>query len=127
MTSKKQRTSSKRSSPRAEWAGFVNVYLTSAEKTDIKKNVLTDLGIVDFISNIAEAGYKFSITHTESGGFYSATLYGQWAGRPNAGYAMSLKHADLVVAITALSHCHLQADADGDWGDRFTTGSNNDW
>ena len=105
----------------------MNVYLAPQEKKQIKKETFVDGWYLEFIQSLADAGYKFSLTYAERGGFYTATAYGQYEEGPNAGYAMSLKHRDLEVALTSLWWCLEEAGLKGDWSERFTTGSDLDW
>lgn len=112
---------------KAKWAGFVNVYLSPEDKKAIKANLPSSDSIVKFIELMGMKGYKFSVSHSLRGDFYTATLYGQYEEGSNAGYAMSLKHSDLSTAIAALMHCQEMAGMDGDWSDRFTTSGGNDW
>lgn len=112
---------------RVEWKGFVNVYLNSQEKAYIKDNQLDELGIVHLIQRLADSNYKFSCSYSIGGGFYTVTAYGNTPDNPNAGWAMSLKHSDFIVALTALNHCLEEAGDKGDWGERYTTAAGNDW
>lgn len=112
---------------KAKWLGFINVYLSKEEKASIKANLLSYPMAIDFLSGCAEDGYKVSMSHSERGKFFSVTLFGQYEGKPNAGFAMSLKHADMLTAITALEHCKAEAEPSGDWSDRFTSSAGNDW
>ena len=109
------------------WKGFVNVYLSKEDKDYVKRNMLTDSAAVEFILEAAENGYKFSETFTSSSSFHTVTLYGNDAGRPNAGYAMSLRHADFLTALSALHHVVSQEGWNCDWSERYTTVSDNDW
>lgn len=109
------------------WQGFVNVYLNSQEKKQIKENLLSEDHAFIFIQTAAEVGYKFSLTYSEKGGFYSATLYGNTPGGANAGFAMSLRHADACTAISALSFAVGEDGWKSDWSERFTTVGSNDW
>lgn len=109
------------------WQGFVNVYLNRQEKEHIKKNVLSDSAAVEFISEAAENGYKFSVSYAAKAGYYTATLYGNTAGGANAGWAMSLRHADFLTALSALHHVVSQDGWKGDWAERFTTVDDTDW
>lgn len=127
MRKKQSAKSPGRSPQKAEWTGFINVYLTATEKKKIKTNPLPDMALVEFMNNVTETGYKLSITYAEKGGFHTATLYGQWQGMANAGYAMSCRHSDMVIALTALEHCYETAGENGSWAERFTTAGDNDW
>lgn len=112
---------------KVQWQGFVNVYLTREEKQLVKDNPLDYADACQFIADAAEAGYKISVTYTEKPGFFTVTLYGNQPGHPNAGWAMSLRHADLLTAVSALHHVAGEDGLNSDWGERFDTASGHDW
>jgi hypothetical protein len=109
------------------WQGFVNVYLTKQEKEVIRAHPLDYAAALQFIADAATSGYKFSGSYAEEGGFYTATLYGNRAGTPNAGWAMSLRHSDFLTALSALHYVLAEDGWNSDWSERFTTASDNDW
>lgn len=127
MARKKTEAIDKETLKRAKWQGFVNVYLSGAEKQQIRKEVFGADWYFQFIETVTAAGYKLSVSYSEAGGFYSVTLTGQYEGRPNAGVAMSLKHSELDVAFTALWWCLEQAGLNGDWAERYTLSDGMDW
>ena len=109
------------------WRGFVNVYLNPQEKDYVKNHILSDAQIVEFIGEAAENGYKYSATYSRHGNFFTVTLYGNTPGQPNAGYAMSLRHADFATAVSALSFVVGEEGWKNDWTERFTAVGDNDW
>lgn len=109
------------------WQGFVNVYLNKTEKDYVKEHPLDYAGALQFIADAAEAGYKVSQTYTKQPGFFTITLYGNRPGHPNAGWAMSLRHADFLIALSALHHVAGQDGLNSDWAERFDTASGHDW
>lgn len=111
----------------AKWQGFVNVYLTPEEKKQIKQNPLSAEECLYFLGDMAQAGYKASFTWSIAGEFWSVSLTGKYQGRPNAGITMTLRHSDILIAITALQWCHDEAGKVGEWADRYTTAGGNDW
>lgn len=115
------------SADKVKWQGFVNVYLTRTEKDYVKQNPLDYAAALQFLADAAEAGYKASISYSERPGFFTVTLYGNVPGGVNAGWAMSLRHADLLVAVSALHHVAGQDSLKSDWGERFDTASGHDW
>lgn len=112
---------------KVQWQGFVNVYLTKQEKSHVKDNPLDYADALQFLSDASQAGYKVSITWTEPPGFFTVTLYGNRPGHPNAGWAMSLRHSDLLTAISAVHHVAGEDGLNSDWADRFDTASGHDW
>lgn len=124
--SKANGTTSKKGG-KAKWQGFVNVYLSTTERKHIKENLLSNNQLLDLFVNITEAGYKLSVTYAERPGFFTVTVYGQHAGGPNEGYAMSLRHASLRTALTAVQHCLNEAGLIADWTERYTSSEGHDW
>lgn len=112
---------------KVKWQGFVNVYLTRTEKDYVKENPLDYAEALQFLGDAAEAGYKVSISYTDNPGFYTVTLYGNRSGGVNAGWAMSLRHADLLVAVSAINHVAGQDGLKSDWGERYDTATGHDW
>lgn len=112
---------------KAKFAGFVNVYLSKEDKDAIRENLLPDLSIVEFIQQANELDYKFSSSQSADGKTYTCTLYGALTSNPNAGLAMSLRHSDFVVAISALSWVLREEGMKSSWEDRFSTVGNDDW
>lgn len=112
---------------KVEWQGFVNVYLNSQEKQYIKENELDDNGLIDLVQRLADSNYKFSCSFSDRGGFYTVTAYGNTPDNPNAGWAMSLKHSDFRIAMTALNHCLQEAGEKGSWAERYVAASGHDW
>lgn len=112
---------------KVQWQGFVNVYLNRTEKEHVKEHPLDYAAALQFLADCAEAGYKVSQTYTEKPGYFTVTLYGNRPGHPNAGWAMSLRHADFLVAVSALHHVAGEDGLTSDWGERFDTASGHDW
>ena len=112
---------------KVKFQGFVNVYLNPQEKKQIKANLLDSEQILDFIQLAADEGYKFSLSFSDSGGFYSATLYGNEVSCGNPGYAMTIRHADVQTAVSGLAFVVGQDGWKSDWAERFTTAGDNDW
>lgn len=107
--------------------GFVNVYLNKQEKEKIKANVLTTDGAVEFIQMVCEAGYKLTVSQSADGKTYTATAYGNDFTKPNAGYAMSLRHADFLTALSALFHVLDTHGLATDWQEVHAIADDNDW
>lgn len=112
---------------KVQWQGFVNVYLTRTEKDHVKRNPLPYPEALGFLADAAASGYKVSVSWSERPGFFTVTLYGNLPGHPNAGWAMSIRHADILTAVSALHHVAGQDGLKSDWGERFDTASGHDW
>lgn len=112
---------------RAKFQGFVNVYLNRQEKEQIKSQDWDLATYLTVIEEFCHYGYKFTLSYSETGKFWSASLTGQWQEKPNGGVCMSLKHADMLVAIRALAWCLNEAGHSQDWGERYTQSEMHDW
>lgn len=125
------RTKKKDSAPqeltRAKWQGFVNVYLSKQEKDSIKKMEFGPDDAMKLVEEACYAGYKFSCSYSPAGGFWSASMTGQYKELPNGGVCMSLKHSDLFTALAALRFCLDEAGLQQDWGERYTQTEAHDW
>lgn len=112
---------------KAKWEGFVNLKLTPEEKKAIKDNLLNEEDCFATLQALAEDGYKVSLSYSIPEDVYTAAVTGTYQGRPNAGITMSLRHREIVTAVSGLSWCHQEAGKDGEWTERFGGGSNEDW
>ena len=113
---------------RVEWKGFINVYLRPNDKAAIKQNPIDDSGIIGLVEGLTNEGYKVSLTYSDRGSFYTATVYGNTAGHINAGYALSIRHSDYYVAFSALNYIFDNIGLGGGWEENYgSTQGNNDW
>lgn len=112
---------------KAKWRGFCSVYLNKQEKEQIKKEEFAEEWYFHFIQGLAEAGYKVTVSYSEVGNFYSASVTGQYEEKPNAGVCLSLKHRDLQVALTALWWCLEKAGLNEEWEVTYQVNDGLDW
>lgn len=127
MSQSKVKQNGKSGNNKVRWNGFVNVYLSKADKAAIKSSLLDDAAIIRLVEHLTENGYKVSTSYSQAGGFYTVTAYGNVPDCPNAGWAMSLRHSSLVVAYSSLQHVLGVEGVSEDWSERFTTVDDNDW
>lgn len=107
--------------------GFVNVYLKPHEKAQIKAQLLEAPALIIFLEELCANGYKFSLTRSVDDKFYTATAYCTDFRKANAGYGLSQRHSDSVVAVSALQWCFGLEGFDGDWEAVWGAGSDDDW
>lgn len=112
---------------KAKWIGFVNLKLSQQEKEAIKSNLLSAEDGIDFLMNVATAGYKFSTSYSIPEDVYTLSLTGQYQEKPNAGITMSMRHRDFVTALTALNFCAQEDGLLVEWSDRYTIVGDDDW
>ena len=112
---------------KAKWKAFVNVNLSQLEKAEVKDNLLAEVTGYEFLMNAATDGYKCSISYSIPEDVYTVSLTGMWKSRPNAGLTMSMRHRDLIVAITGLAWCQASTGIDGSWEERFGSAGDDDW
>ena len=112
---------------KVKFQGFVAVQFNKQEKKKIKETKLNDKQVVEFFVEAAELGYKVSVSFSDKGEFYTLTLYGNSFLNKNKGYAMSIRHKDLLVCIAGFLYLFDDTGMSEDWSERFDTQGNNDW
>lgn len=112
---------------KVKWVGFVNVKLNQQEKEAIKANLLSEEDGFAFLMNAATAGYKCSISYSIPEDVFTVSLTGQYREKPNAGITMSMRHRELVVALTALSFCATEEGSSEEWADRYSVVGDDNW
>lgn len=110
-----------------KWKGFVNVRMTDQEKSYVKDNLLEEMDGLEFLMNAATDGYKCSISYSIPEDVFTVSLTGQYQQKPNAGITMSIRHRELIVALTALSFCSREDGKSVEWSDRYSLIGNDDW
>lgn len=112
---------------KVKFQGFVAVSFSKEEKSAIKEWKLNDQQTVEFFVEAAELGYKVSVSFSDKGEFYTVTLYGNSIHNLNKGYAMSIRHKDLLVCVAGFLYLFNDTSMSEDWSDRFDTQGDNDW
>jgi len=122
---------SKKSSGAGEkvsWVGFVNIDLTSAHKKQIKdKNMLSFEAAMRAIAGLLDDGYKVGFAWDDYSQCYQVSLTGTRSDIPNAGYTMSSRHTDLMVAISSLMFKHDVLCERGQWSESGYLNGSFDW
>ena len=127
MAQKQVKKQEKQLWTKQKWLGFVNVKLTQEEKTAIKDNLLSEEAGYEFLMNAATVGYKCSISYSIPEDVFTVSLTGQYQEKPNAGITMSMRHRDLIVAITALNFCATEDGVSQEWAERYTIVGDDNW
>ena len=113
---------------KVKFRGFVNVYLRPEHKASIKENLPTAETVLQFLDTCATSDLKFSLSYSDKGGFYTATVYCTDFKSPNAGLSLSLRHSDISTAIGALIFVLDMVGITGSWEEEWgEVGSSNDW
>lgn len=118
---------SKQVNQKVKFQGFVSLRLNAQEKKHVKANQLEPAQVFEFVHTAAFHGYKFSLSWSKEQDCYTATLYGNRWGAANAGYAMSIRHFDALIAITALSWVMDQNGWEADWSATFGDDGDLQW
>lgn len=105
-----------------EWKGFVNIHLTEQDKKEVNGKLLTRVKAFDFLKEMAETGYKVSLTWSLDFETWIVALTGK--DGPNKGLTMTQRHAKFETAVTALYYAHVML-TDGDWSKLPSTGNYN--
>lgn len=112
---------------KVNFRGFVNVYLKPHEKAQIKANLLTPQAASIFLEELTGNGYKFSLSRSSDDKFFTATAYCTDFRKANAGYGLSQRHSDYLVALSALQWCFGLEGFDGNWEEVWGAGNEDDW
>lgn len=112
---------------RAKWKGFMNLSLNKQEKKEIKDNLIAEETGFEFLMNATTEGYKLSISYSIPEDVYTVSLTGQYRRRPNAGLTLSMRHRDLIVAVSGIAWCVAESGESGDWEERFGEMNQDDW
>jgi len=110
-----------------KFRGFIKVALKDHEKKQIKANLLGEADAMGFIHELTGNGYKFSLSLSNDGKFYTATAYCNDFRKANAGYGLSMRHADYLVAITCLQWCFALEGYDTDWAEVWGVADDDNW
>lgn len=82
------------------WRGFFNYQMSGEEKK--RARILADdserIPALEYISEMAKAGYKVSVSLNESASTFTCGVTGN-QGTPNQGYTFVLSHVDAGVAV----------------------------
>ena len=127
MAAKKRAKPGEKDYGKVNFRGFVNVYLKPQEKQQIKDNLLTDGQAMEFVAKLVGSGYKFSLSLSNDGKTHTATAYCTDFKMANAGYGLSMRHSDYLVAVTALQWCFVLEGYDANWEEIWGTTSDDDW
>lgn len=107
--------SNKRGSGRVAWQGYVNYTPTADDKRNLKAMLASGNRPSDALPDVLLAGYKLSITYDTYHSSFSATLYCQIEGSPDAGKALSQRAGNVDSAIERLLFVHCFVLVEG-WG-----------
>lgn len=106
---------------------FYNFYLSNSDKEQIKKEQLSESGAFKFIGSLCDRDYRVGISFDNVHSCYIVSATGRGDACPNAGYSTTARHADILIALTALQH-QIDVIADGGRWDVGTTDANPfDW
>lgn len=108
MRSKKNKMST---SPK--FNGYIPVYLDEKAKKAIKANMPTIEELWNRLNRFAEDDYRVTLGWDNYNECYSVSLFDCDARRATAGYVLSAKHSDLLVAASSLVYLHEKVFPDG--------------
>ena len=73
----------------AEWKGFVNVPLSTTDTLDVVEHAAGERDTDDVILELADDGYKVSVSPLRDGSGYCVSLTGRGETNPNRGFTMT--------------------------------------
>lgn len=88
------------------WVGFSNVRLEQHHKKAIKAAKMTKDEALVWVAEMAEDGYKVTISHDFENGAFLVSLTGKEG--ENAGLTMTQRHADILTALKAAHYAHVE-------------------
>lgn len=94
------------------WRGFINVDLNAADKKAVKKSIMSLEDSTNWLLDMAQNGYKFSVNFVLEGKTWIVSLTAKEG--PNKGLTLTQRHADYFVAVAALYYSHTMKLM-GDW------------
>jgi hypothetical protein len=127
MARKKKNTREQKLWAKAKWKGFVSVKLNQQEKKAVKEMQWTVEDALQFLQDVATAGYKVSLSYSIPEDVYTVSLTGQYEQKANGGLTISQRHRDLDVAMRAV---YWMAEEDGyqvDWESRWGELDDDNW
>jgi hypothetical protein len=95
--SDKQKTGSAKQ--KVVFKGFHNPMITPELKACVKGLNMESGSCLERIVQLVRWGYKLSIVSDAAETYFTVTLYDQRPASESAGYAMSVRHADVAVAV----------------------------
>ena len=112
---------------KVEFQGFLSLSLSPQEKKHVKDNILDFASITQMVQDVVFTGYKVSFSFSKREDCWTVTAYGNQIGHLDAGYAMSIRHADFDTACSALHFCLEEAGKAGSLTEWLGTGGETDW
>jgi len=96
--------------------GFINIPLSDDDREQLHAYALeTTLDVMQFLSEVMETGYKFSLALDGEHSSYIATLTGKAPACENLGYALSGRGPDAYGAVLVLWFKHAVKAHGGQW------------
>lgn len=110
MASKKTGKQTKKS-----WQGFFNVNLDTGQKEAIKKLPLGSVKTQERLEELAENGYKISVTWAVDKSAFFVSVTGTHRNPHNEGWTMSQAHSEFNVAVACVWFVVSQMYDFGQW------------
>jgi len=127
MSNVKSRKTPNKKPTKASWKGFINISLSNTHKQAIKDNTLGINEAYSFLESIGLEGYKVSLSCEPDSSTWTVAVTQSYSHLPNPGYAFSMRHKDLQVAISAVYYVHVVMSDHGDWASVGSITSEDDW
>lgn len=98
---------------KVQFAGYVKWYLTDAIKDAVKANIPTHEQACGHIERYIQDAYRVTASWDDYADCYQVSLFDTNPRRPTAGWILSCRHSDILVAYALLIHLHEKCFADG--------------
>lgn len=95
------------------FVGYVRWYLSDELKTAVKANIPTHEQACGHLERYVQDAYRYTIAWDDYADCYNVSLFDSNPRRPSAGWILSARHNDLLIATALLIHLHEKVFADG--------------
>lgn len=100
----------------SDWKGFVDIDLTPEDREECSVIAQSEkFNVLQFMEDLAEGGYKFSLAGDVEHNSYIATATGRGRDNENAGYALSGRGPSAMGAMAVLYYKIAVLCAWGSW------------
>lgn len=113
---KAERKASQRATKKgfADWAGFVDVEMTIADKAACRAETVDFDQIWHDVEDLVEEGYKLSVTFDDEHTTWNVSLTCRALKHTNSGYTMSARGGTFAAAVRAFWYKHFRM-LEGNW------------
>lgn len=109
------------------WLGFVEVPLSDDDKASLAQGHFEAEDAFSFLEELANDGYKVSISQDAKNSCYIASATGRHPDDPNNGYTLSGRGPDVLGSLAALAYKHITLCERGAWANHTNGAATSSW